>query len=121
MEEGKLNEVIEIIVGELLHTAQNLEEEEFVRAQNQLKSSIFMALETRSALAEDIARQVYAYGKRHSAEFICDKIDKLQPADIKKLLKRILTSPVSLLAYGPGYNEVMTTKNFPSLYAKYLG
>jgi processing peptidase subunit alpha len=112
VEHAKINEVLECILQELTNVAEELEEEEFLRAKNQLKSSIFMALESRSVMADDIARQVLVYGKRHTAEFICEKIDQLTMEDIQQAMKKILLSPPSMLTYGPGYDKVANSNQF---------
>jgi len=45
--------------------------EEVQRAKNQLSSSIFMSLESRMVLYDDIGRQVLSYGHRKPAEEVC--------------------------------------------------
>jgi len=118
--EGRVNDVIDLSAEELLSVAKDLSEEELLRAKNQLKSSIFMTLEQRAALAEDIAKQVFVYGKRHSATYICDRIDKLTVNDLQSILKRILKTTPSLLVYGPGYDSVYSCTSLPQYYERHL-
>ena len=49
-----------------------------------------MTLESRSALADDIGRQIASTGTRNSAEQVCNQIDSLNVKDVQKLLKNML-------------------------------
>lgn len=47
--------------------AVGFSDEEVERAKNQLSASIFMNLESRTVLYDDIGRQILAYGHRKPA------------------------------------------------------
>lgn len=97
---GKMLKALQDLCGELLTVAYEINDEEFARAKNQLKSSIFMSLEARGIHADDIGRQVLMYNKRLSAREICDRIDSLTIADVQKCFKRIVHGEPTFLVYG---------------------
>lgn len=61
---NSLAELQSVIIVEMLDVLHNMEEEEFRRAQNQAKSAILMALESRTIVSDDLGRQILLYGKR---------------------------------------------------------
>lgn len=58
--------------------------EELQRAKNALKSSIWMNLESRAVVLEDIGRQFIMSGKVMSGEELCRKVDAVTSQDIEK-------------------------------------
>lgn len=97
--------IIEALVTELYDITHNTTEEEFIRAKNQLKSSLFMNLESRAVLADDIGRQYFHYGKHFSADFIGAKIDSFQLQDMLNCLTRLLQTMPTIVYYGPQANS----------------
>ncbi|KIO26572.1 hypothetical protein M407DRAFT_243678 [Tulasnella calospora MUT 4182] len=77
---------------------------ELSRAKNQLMSSLVMALESRSVEVEDLGRQVLVHGRKVSVQEMCDKIARVDAADIKRVAGRIFGSgmrgPPSVLVMG---------------------
>ncbi|KAG6910491.1 hypothetical protein DXG01_009910 [Tephrocybe rancida] len=71
----------------LLYTP--IPENELARAKNQLKSSLMMALESRSVEVEDLGRQVLVHGRRVPVTEMTDKIDLVKPEDIRRVAARI--------------------------------
>lgn len=65
-------------------------EVELARARNQLKSSLMMALESRSVEVEDLGRQTQIHGKKVPVEEMCAKIDAVTLADIHRTASRVL-------------------------------
>jgi len=63
-------------------------------------------LESRSVIADDLARQVLMYGKRYSAQEICAKIDSLTKSDIYNIVRKLLRSRPTLVVYGKGVPEL---------------
>lgn len=98
-----------------------MEQEEFLRAKNQLKSQIFMALESRTSLADDMGRQVMVYGKRNSAEDVGNKIDALSMQDVQRVLKKMLTNNMpTVVAYGEGTDLLPDPKMIRDYYSEQL-
>lgn len=59
-------------------------DEELKRAKNALKSSIWMNLESRAVVLEDLGRQLLMSGKILSGYELCEKVDQVTPQDIQR-------------------------------------
>ncbi len=70
------------------------------RAKTQLQSMLFMNLEQRPVLFEDVARQVLSRGKREQAQYYFDRIERIQESDIQRVAKRMIESPPAVVALG---------------------
>ncbi|WWD18944.1 hypothetical protein CI109_103400 [Kwoniella shandongensis] len=81
-----------------------IEQREFVRAKNQLKSTLVMALESRLTAVEDLGRQVQIHGHKVPVEEMCAKIDALKMEDLWRTANRVLrpAASSSRLNYGLG-------------------
>ncbi|QRV94913.1 QCR1 core subunit of the ubiquinol-cytochrome C reductase complex protein [Ceratobasidium sp. AG-Ba] len=62
---------------------------ELQRAKNQLKSSLVMALESRAVEVEDLGRQVLVHGRKIGVEEMCEKIDSIDAADMRRVAGRV--------------------------------
>jgi predicted Zn-dependent peptidase len=60
---GDADELMRVVVGEIAGTADTISEVEVARAKAQMKASLLMALESSGARAEQLARQMFAYGR----------------------------------------------------------
>ncbi len=65
-----------------------------------LKSSIFMNLESRIVLCEDIGRQVLTLDRRDEGAVLCAKIDQLTPKDLQRVARRLMDSKPSIASFG---------------------
>jgi len=81
--------------------AHDLGEAEVQRAKAQMKVSILTALESPTARAEQIARQILAFGRVLTWEEIVEKIDCLSVAAIRAAGAAALRSPPTVAAVGP--------------------
>ena len=61
---------------------------------------LFMNLEQRPVLFEDVARQVLSRGKREQAQYYFDRIEAIQESDIQRVAKQMLESPPAVVALG---------------------
>ncbi|KAG8707241.1 Mitochondrial-processing peptidase subunit alpha [Ceratobasidium sp. 428] len=68
---------------------KNVPAAELQRAKNQLKSSLVMALESRAVEVEDLGRQVLVHGRKIGVEEMCEKIDKIDAADMRRVAGRV--------------------------------
>uniref|UniRef100_A0AC34GVL3 Mitochondrial-processing peptidase subunit alpha n=1 Tax=Panagrolaimus sp. ES5 TaxID=591445 RepID=A0AC34GVL3_9BILA len=109
--ENYLN-MVQIILEQFFNLAvNNIPEEELKRAKTQLKSQIFMNLEMRPVMFEDLARQVLTHEKRIRPEEYGEKIDQITSADIKRCVEHLLSSKPSIVGYGdlktmPSYEKI---------------
>ncbi|KAI0368833.1 LuxS/MPP-like metallohydrolase [Pilatotrama ljubarskyi] len=67
----------------------NIAHAELSRAKNQLKSSLMMALESRAVEVEDLGRQVLVHGRKIPVSEMCDKIDAVDNATIRRVAARL--------------------------------
>ncbi|KAJ7597454.1 mitochondrial processing peptidase [Mycena floridula] len=63
--------------------------QELDRAKNQLKSSLMMALESRSVQVEDLGRQMLVYDRLVSSQEMAAKIDSVTPNDVQRVAARV--------------------------------
>ena len=79
----------------------DLTEAELHRAKAQMKVSLLAALESSSARAEQIARQVLAFGRELTREEVIGKIDQASLESVRSAGRKLLSSVPTLAAIGP--------------------
>jgi processing peptidase subunit alpha len=79
---------------------------ELNRAKNMLKSMMMTQLESRLVLCEDIARQFSTYGRRELPRVMCEKIEAVTAADLRKVGERMMQSPISISCVGHDLQHV---------------
>ena len=82
-------------------STQDLSGAEVQRAKAQMKVSLLAALESSSARAEQIARQVLAFGRELTRAEIIGKIDAISVADVRAAGVALMRSAPSVAAIGP--------------------
>lgn len=99
-------------VGKELHKmATKLSNIEVERAKKQIKSAMFMNLESRAILCEDLAKHMLVYNKRLSPQELAEKVDNLTVDKLQKVAQTMLQSNVTLVSAGdvreiPSYHSV---------------
>ncbi len=94
-------ELIPVAIDCLGEAACSLGDAELRRAKAQMKVSLLAALESPAARAEQIARQLIAFGRVLTLEEITAKIDALDVGQIRRAGARILRSVPTVAAIGP--------------------
>jgi predicted Zn-dependent peptidase len=94
-------ELIPVALDCLGEAAQSLGESELRRAKAQMKVSLLAALESPAARAEQIARQLIAFGRVLTLEEITAKIEALDVGAIRRAGARVLRSSPTVAAIGP--------------------
>ena len=61
---------------------------------------LFMNLEQRPVLFEDVARQVLSRGKRDQAQYYFDRIQAIEESDIQRVAKQMLESSPAVVSLG---------------------
>jgi predicted Zn-dependent peptidase len=98
----RAHELFAVIRDELVKAAEHgFRPEELTRVKAQLKMGLLAGLESSSARAEQLARQVLIYGRPLSTEELVEKVEKVEARDLQALVARMLASPVSLATVGP--------------------
>ncbi|XP_013106169.1 mitochondrial-processing peptidase subunit alpha [Stomoxys calcitrans] len=114
---NNVRDMVEVITRELVNMTSSPGREELSRSKIQLQSMLLMNLESRPVVFEDVGRQVLATGHRKRPEHFIDEIDKITAADIQRVAKRTLSSPVSMAARGdiaslPDIKEVQNALHY---------
>ena len=84
----------------LAEAAHGLDEAEALRAKAQMKVSLLTALESSSARAEQIARQLAFFGRVIPRSEIIERIDALSLEEIRAAGAQMLRSPPTIAAIG---------------------
>jgi predicted Zn-dependent peptidase len=100
-----------VVVGEIAHAAESLSEAEVARAKVQMKVSLLLALESCAARAEQLARQMLAWGRPVPLEELIDRIEAVTVeraiAAGRALIARGRPA-ISVLGPGPGLESAAT-------------
>ncbi|KIW00024.1 uncharacterized protein PV09_08376 [Verruconis gallopava] len=86
---------------------QRLKEGEVGRAKNQLKSNLLMNLESRMVELEDLGRQVQMHGRKIGVKEMCDKVDRLTIADLRRVARQVFGGEVRNAGGGSGAPTVV--------------
>jgi len=84
--------------GELEKFASGVTEDEVARARAQLKSGLLMSLESSSARADQIARQLIVFDRVLPVEEIEQRIDSVDSAAVTRLMQSVLSAPQPTIA-----------------------
>ena len=98
----RAHELFAVIRDELVKAAdEGFREDEVARVKAQLKMGLLTGLESSSARAEQLARQILIHGRPLTTEELIEKVEQVQAADLQALVARMLSSPLSLATVGP--------------------
>ncbi len=98
----RAHELFAVIRDELVKAAETgFRADEVARVKAQLKMGLLAGLESSSARAEQLARQILIHGRPLSTEELIEKVEQVQAEDLQALVERMLGSPVSLATVGP--------------------
>jgi predicted Zn-dependent peptidase len=96
-------ELMRVVVDELRAAAETLSEAEIARAKAQMKAGLLMALESSGARAEQLARQIIAYGRPIPLDEIVAKVDAVTVASARAAGRELIgRSRPAIAALGPG-------------------
>ncbi len=94
-----VGELMQVITGELVRIAAEApSEDEVARAKAQLKAGLLMSLEHSAARAEQVARQLLAFGEPLEIEALKAKVDAVSPQAIRALAERLVRGAPATLA-----------------------
>lgn len=98
----RAHELFSVIRAELERAAESgFHEDEIARVRAQLKMGLLAGLESSSARAEQLARQILIHGRVFTAQELIEKVEQVTAADLQALVERLLVSPLSLATVGP--------------------
>ncbi|HWV42231.1 pitrilysin family protein [Pseudorhodoplanes sp.] len=96
-------ELVQVVVDQLERAVNSITPEEVARAKAQMKASLLMALESSSARAEQIARQIMVYGRPLPLPEIVAKIEAVTVESAQQAgLDLLARSRLAIAGLGPG-------------------
>eukprot|EP00922_Rhytidocystis_sp_ex-Travisia-forbesii_P003996 GHVS01005793.1.p1 GENE.GHVS01005793.1~~GHVS01005793.1.p1 ORF type:complete len:530 (+),score=81.06 GHVS01005793.1:30-1619(+) len=88
------------VMAEELSKMSTVTSDELQRAKASLKASIWMNLECRPIVMEDVARQLLMSDKMVSGQQFCTLVDAVTEADIKRVASAMVGKAPTVVAYG---------------------
>lgn len=98
--EADLAEVVPLVAAEMQALTQAVGEGEVARSRAQLKAGLLMSLESSTARAEQLGRQLLVHGRPLATEEIVAAVDAVDEAAIRRVAQRVLNGPVGVAAVG---------------------
>jgi predicted Zn-dependent peptidase len=99
--EDEVEELMPVLCGSLVETADTLTEAEIARTRAQLKASLLMGLESSASRAEHYANHMLIYGRPLASAEIVRQIEAVDQAAIARVARRIFAAPPTFTALGP--------------------
>jgi predicted Zn-dependent peptidase len=100
-----LEELMPVILGELMRSADDLTLEELNRSRAQIKAGLLMSMESPSARASQIARQKLLFGRPLSTKELVATIEAISVEDVRRMAGELFTQSVpSMASVGPVKN-----------------
>lgn len=99
-----MEELIEVIAHELADAAATRpSDSELSRAKAQLKAALLVSLESSSARAEQMGRQLLVFGRLLSADELIQRVEEVTAERVRAVAERLATSsPPSIAVVGAG-------------------
>src|SRR5207302_2201015 len=95
-------ELMRVVVGEIHAAAETISDAEVARAKAQMKAGLLMALESSSARAEQLARQIIAWGRPIPLEEIVAKVEAVTLESTRAAGRALIgRSRAAVAALGP--------------------
>jgi predicted Zn-dependent peptidase len=96
-------ELMQVVIDELRAATGNVTEAEIARAKAQMKAGLLMALESSSARAEQLARQMFAWDRPMPLDEIVAKIEAVTVESVRQAGRSLIArSRPAIAALGPG-------------------
>ena len=104
-------ELMRVVVGEIDNASHTITEAEVARAKVQMKASLLMALESSGARAEQLARQMFAWGRPMPLEELVARIEAVTVESARAAGRALIARgrpAVAALGPGPGLESAAT-------------
>jgi predicted Zn-dependent peptidase len=104
-------ELMRVVVSELANSAETLSEAEVARAKAQMKAGLLMALESSGARAEQLARQIYAWGRPVALDELVGRIEAVTVESARAAGRALIARgrpAIAALGPGPGLESAAT-------------
>jgi len=104
-------ELMRVVIDQIQSAAETLTEAEVARAKAQMKAGILIALESSSARAEQLARQLITYGRPIPVEEIVSRVDAVTVESARAAGRALIARSrpaLAVLGRGRGLESVAT-------------
>ncbi len=110
--EREAEEIAPVVAGEMAALADGATEQEVARAKAQMKSGLLMGLEKPATRAEQIAAQLFVYGRVLPVAELIARLDAVDAAAVRRFGARVMETPApTIAALGP-IGKLETYENF---------
>ncbi|MBP2310884.1 M16 family metallopeptidase [Azospirillum soli] len=99
--EDEVTELVPVVCDELVKVAEDVTEDEVMRAAAQLKAGTLMALESTMSRCEQLGQQLLVYNRPVPVEEIVTKINAVDRDAVVRVAKRLRASRPTVAALGP--------------------
>ena len=100
--EADAPELVKVIAGEMQSLAEGASDDEVARARAQIKAGILMGLEQATSHCEQIAANIFTYGRMVDTQELVAKIDAIDAKAVSRIAAKVLKGgALSLAAMGP--------------------
>jgi len=98
-----LPELMRVVVDEINNASETITEAEIARAKTQMKAGLLMALESSSARTEQLARQMFAWGRPIPLDELIARIEAVTVESARAAGRALISrGRPSIAAIGPG-------------------
>jgi predicted Zn-dependent peptidase len=104
-------ELMRVVVGEIVNAAETISAAEIARAKAQMKAGLLMALESSSARTEQLARQMFAWGRPIPLDELIERIEGVTAESARAAGRALLARgrpAIAALGPGPGLESAAT-------------
>lgn len=110
--EGEAAEISAVVAGEMAGLAETATDQEIVRAKAQMKSGLLMGLERPATRAEQIAGQLFTFGRVVPVEELAAKLEAVDTNAVRRFGERMMNAiRPSIAAVGP-HNKLESYDSF---------
>jgi predicted Zn-dependent peptidase len=106
-----LPELMQVVVHEITNAAETISEPEIARAKTQMKAGLLMALESSSARVEQLARQMFAWGRPIPLDELVARIEAVTVESTRAAGRALIARgrpAIAVLGPGPGLESAAT-------------
>mmetsp|Transcript_3752 Transcript_3752/g.11890 ORF Transcript_3752/g.11890 Transcript_3752/m.11890 type:complete len:481 (-) Transcript_3752:76-1518(-) len=101
-EEGAVDGCMDELLFGITALAHSVTEEEVERGKRQLKTTLFGSLDSTTAIAEDIGRQLLVYGRRIPTSELLVRLDAIDAMEVRRVARQHLSNAdIAVTALGP--------------------
>ena len=104
-------ELMRVVVGEITNACETISEAEIARAKAQMKAGLLMALESSSTRTEQLARQMFAWGRPIPLDELVARIEAVTVASARAAGRALIERgrpAIAALGPGPGLESAAT-------------